>query len=84
MFAGSFLLHAGERLRFAPEDRILDIYTARYPRKGGLGVDAMELEVLALEARGRYGVDLEAALSEHLTLGNLFAACRSRERRPPR
>ncbi len=84
MFAGSFLLHAGERLRFAPEDRILDIHTARYPRQGGLGVDAMELEVLALEAASRYGVDLEAAWSEHLTLGNLFAACRSGERRPPR
>ncbi|AVS91373.1 hypothetical protein C8246_05660 [Paracidovorax avenae] len=84
MFAGSFRLHAGERLRFAPEDRILDVYAARYPRKGGLGVDAMELEVLALETRGRYGVDLEAMRSEHLTLGELFAACRSGERLPPR
>ncbi|WP_415268032.1 hypothetical protein [Acidovorax sacchari] len=84
MFAGSFLLHAGERLRFAPEDRILGIYTARYPRQGGIAVDAMELEALALEARGRYGVDLEAMCSEHLTLGALFSACQDGERNRPR
>ncbi|WP_204329901.1 hypothetical protein [Rhizobium ruizarguesonis] len=83
MFTSSFLLHACERLRFAPEDRILGIYIARYPRKGGIGVDAMELEVLALTARSSYGVDLEEIWSEHLTLGAFFSVCHGGERSRP-
>ena len=73
VFASSFDLHPSQRMNFAPDDRIMDVYTARYLYRSG--VDAMELEILAREVQRRYGVNISAFWSDRLTLGELFLEC---------
>lgn len=73
VFASSFDLHPSQRLNFAPDDRVMDVYTARYPHRSG--VDTMELEILAREIQRRYEVNILAFWSDRLTLGELFLEC---------
>ncbi|MDA8456392.1 hypothetical protein M4R22_16635 [Acidovorax sp. GBBC 3334] len=73
MFAESFGLRPDQRLQFAPHDRILAVYRARYPCTEV--PDALELETLTAEAERLYGVDLEDLWHDRLTLGELFAVC---------
>lgn len=71
--AGAFVLRDSERLKLAPGDRVLDLYRARYPDRGT--PDMLELETLARLVEERYGVALDDAWSDGLTLGALFAHC---------
>ena len=73
VFATSFDLHPSQRLNFAPDDRVMDVYTARYLHRSG--VDAMELEILAREVQRRYGVNILVFWPDRLTLGELFLEC---------
>ncbi|MEJ5991657.1 hypothetical protein WG902_16760 [Ramlibacter sp. PS3R-8] len=72
-FTDSFAFRASERLQFAPDDRIMSVYRAMYPDSGGM--DALELETLAMLTERRYGVRLAELWSDRLTFGELFAAC---------
>jgi propanediol dehydratase small subunit len=72
-FAESFAFRSSQRLQFAPEDCIMAVYRAIYPRSGG--ADGLELETLALKAERSYGLRLADVWSDRLTFGELFAKC---------
>jgi hypothetical protein len=58
------------RTCFSPDDRVMEVYRAAYPR-GNLA-DDMELERLGLELEERYGIDFTAVWREDITLGELY------------
>jgi hypothetical protein len=70
-FVEAFAFSAGQRLRFSPNDRIIDIYRAMYPSRWM--PDGLELEMLAVRMQAHYGLALAELWSEQLTLGDLFA-----------
>jgi propanediol dehydratase small subunit len=70
VFAGAFGFRDRDKLKFRPDDRLLDIYNQIYPLKGL--PDALELETLSGSLRKQYGIDLENLWSRELTLGELF------------
>jgi propanediol dehydratase small subunit len=70
LFVEAFAFPEKRMLKFAPNDRIYDIYKAANPTEGW--PDALELESLAKRLRVTYGLDLRATWSESLTLGELF------------
>lgn len=57
-----------------PDDEILTIYRALYPRRWT--PDALELETLAEDVEKRYGLELGHIWNERLSLGQLFALTR--------
>lgn len=61
----------GRHLKFAPDDRVLDIYRAIYPDRSM--PDACELETLVRLVVRRYGVDIAPLWREETTLGELYA-----------
>lgn len=71
LFADSFGLPRRRMLRFAPTDRVLEIYRAISPPGWP---DAMELETLDRELGNAYGLRLRDVWKESLTLGELFAS----------
>lgn len=76
VFVESFGFDASCRLSWSPDDRILDVYQALYPRSWG--PDAMELEAFALMLEKRYGLRLAERWNDQLTLGALFGAIEER------
>lgn len=70
LFMRSFALPRGRMLRFAPTDRVLEIYRAVSPPGWP---DAMELETLDRDLQESYGLALRDVWKESLTLGELFA-----------
>ena len=76
VFTTAFGKNSQDILKFSPNDRILDIYRARY--SGFCQVDSLELETFAQALERRYCLNLEAYWSETLTLGELFAHIQGR------
>lgn len=68
----AFGFDVSKRLSFAPDDQIMSIYRALYPR-APRGADAMELESFVTAVQDRYGVDLLPVWRENITLGELFS-----------
>lgn len=75
LFTYSFAFRESEALKFAPSDKIYDVYETLYPKSGG--IDALELETLAAKLEKRYQLRLEEVWSQELTLGELYRASRS-------
>lgn len=71
VFVRAFALRDGEKLMLRPDDEILAIYRAQYPRRWT--PDALELETLAEDIEKRYGLELRRIWNERLSLGQLFA-----------
>lgn len=71
MFVKAFVLAGKERMRFSPDDRVMDVYRALYPPEDFLA-DSLELEMLAARLEKRYGINLKALWRESITLGDLF------------
>lgn len=71
LFANSFAFSANNKLKFEPNDKLLDIYRELYPSKWM--TDALELETLADEVSKRYGVKLNDVWHDNLTLGELYS-----------
>lgn len=71
LFVGAFALRDGEKLMLSPDDEVLAIYRALYPRQWT--PDALELETLAKDVEKRYGLELCHVWNERLSLGQLFA-----------
>ena len=71
VFVRAFALRDGEKLMLRPDDEILAIYRALYPRRWS--PDALELETLAEDIEKRYGLELRRIWNERLSLGQLFA-----------
>ena len=71
IFIDSFLIKDKHRLKFKPDDKVMDIYRAinKYST-----ADAMETETLVMSLESEYSVELPSyLLSEKVTLGELFA-----------
>ncbi|WP_051258301.1 hypothetical protein [Teredinibacter turnerae] len=75
IFTDAFAFSEKNKLKFEPEDRILDIYKALYPREWM--ADALEVETLAENIEAEYGLKFEGLWSEDLTLGALFTAAKN-------
>jgi propanediol dehydratase small subunit len=69
LFTEAFAFKPKEKLKFEPQDKIIDIYNALYPLKGA---DALELETLADDIEEKYSVSFGQVWNEELTLGELF------------
>jgi hypothetical protein len=69
IFTEAFAFNPGKKLKFGPQDEIIEIYSALYPFKGA---DALEVETLAEEIENVYSVDFDQIWKENLTLGELF------------
>lgn len=74
IFVDAFEFNQKERTFFGPDDRLADIFKAKYP----LGsFDSMEMETLIMALEERYGVDFEPVWNRNTTLGDLFEhACK--------
>jgi hypothetical protein len=72
VFAESFAFAQADKLKFSPDDKVLDVYRALYPKRWL--PDALEVEMFAKELEGRFAVRLEPLWSEQLTLGDVFDA----------
>jgi hypothetical protein len=64
-----FRLPGKYRLKFGPEERILDVYRAIHVT--GMP-DSLELETFALELERRYQLKLESMWRADLTIGEVF------------
>ena len=69
-FIDGFAFKSNQRLKFAPDDKVMDVYRALYPSKGW--PDALELETFAKNLHGGYGFDLSQVHDENVTLGQIF------------
>ncbi len=63
------------RLRFAPDDKVMDVYRALNPLEGM--PDSLELEELTVRLEERYGTDFKAIWNKNITLGDLFRHART-------
>lgn len=75
VFVDAFAFHDQHRLKFNPNDRILDVYRALYPHKWL--PDALELETLAVSVEKKYDIEFVKVWNEGLTLGQLFSQVQS-------
>jgi hypothetical protein len=75
-FANSFAYREREKLKFRPDDAVLAIYRAHYPRNWM--PDALELETFAAKLERQYGLPLTGIWRDTLTLGEIFEATRRR------
>jgi propanediol dehydratase small subunit len=76
IFVDAFHFKKSRRLAFAPSDKVMDIYETKYPPKWTM-LDALELEVLAMNFQKIYGVNLERCWRTDITLGELFELTQS-------
>ena len=75
LFGGAFAYREAQKLQVAPEDNVLAVYRAEYPRVGG--IDGCELEMFAASVEKAYKIDFVEIWSEAATFGTLFAACQA-------
>ena len=69
-FIDGFAFKSNQRLKFAPDDKVMDIYRTLYPSKDW--PDALELETFANNLQKTYGFDLSQVHDENATLGQIF------------
>jgi hypothetical protein len=75
-FVESFAFKRDKKLKFEPNDKIIDIYQTLYPENERHLGDGLELESFAVDLEKNYGVDLVAIWNDELTLGQLFELIR--------
>jgi propanediol dehydratase small subunit len=71
LFADAFAFSSKQKLKFNPNDKILDIYKALYPAKWM--ADSLEVETLAEDIEREYNVNISGVWHENITLGDLFS-----------
>lgn len=69
IFTDTFAFKSEDKLKFSPEDKILDVYHALYPLKGA---DHMELEDFAETIEECYSISFADIWNPELTLGELY------------
>lgn len=69
-FVEGFAFDNKKRLKFTPNDKIMEVYRALYPTEGW--PDALELETFAINLEKKYRFDLASVFTEELTLGQIF------------
>lgn len=70
-FVDGFAFSSKKRLKFSPEDKIMDVYSSLYPASGW--PDVLELETFSIHLKQDYCSNLEDLLTDDLTLGQLFS-----------
>ena len=75
LLAEAFGLYRSERMKLSPEDRVMEVYGLLYPHPE-VTPDCLELETLARLLEDQYGLDLERACQDDVSLGALFALTR--------
>jgi propanediol dehydratase small subunit len=80
-FVDEFAFSSKRRLKFTPDDKIMDVYRAIYPTKGWS--DSLELETFSINLEKKYRIDLGSVLTDDLTLGQLFLLATEAEMKPP-
>ena len=71
LLCDAFSFNPVDRFKFGPDDQIMDIYGARYPRwKGCWSGDCMEIESLMVELEKQYGIAVEDWHAD-ISLGDL-------------
>lgn len=70
LFVSAFAFADRDKLKFRPDDKILDIYRSLYPSRWL--PDALEFETLANDLQKRHALKLESIWRNDLTLGELF------------
>ena len=71
-FVNAFAFNDSNKLKFEPDDRLIDIYKNLYPHKWQ--ADALEFETLAGDLNDIYGIHFDEIWHDRLTLGELFKA----------
>jgi propanediol dehydratase small subunit len=74
-FTDSFAFSSGDKLKFNPHDKLLEIYKELYPSKWV--ADAMEFETLTDELTKKYQVNLNDLWHDDLTLGELYSGVKN-------
>ncbi|MBM4047102.1 MAG: hypothetical protein FJ279_18525 [Planctomycetes bacterium] len=73
-FVDAFGYSKKKRLKFGPDDKVMDVYQAEYPSPPL--ADDMELEQLVMNVQERYGLDLCSVWKADMTLGQVFEVAR--------
>lgn len=68
-FVDGFAFSSKKRLKFSPDDKVMDIYRSSNPEGG---VDALELETFAENLNNKYKFDLSQITNQDITLGEIF------------
>ena len=74
-FADGFAFDTNRRLKFEPDDKVMDVYTALYPSTGW--GDALEVETFVMIIKEKYGVDLSKVGNPDITHGQIFEMTRN-------
>jgi len=72
IFVDAFGFRQKDRLKFSPDDRIMDVYNAI--SRPMPSVDNMELEEFFCRIEDTYGMETAGVCNTHLTLGELLKA----------
>ncbi len=70
VFVDAFSFRTSDRLKFCPEDKIIDVYRSVYPKRWL--PDELELETFAKDLEKRFGFRLESIWCDQLTLEDVF------------
>lgn len=81
-FIKGFAFSSKNRLKFNPNDKIMDVYRALYPAEGW--PDALELETFSILLEKKYRLDLASVINDDLTLGQLFQMTTEAKSQPVR
>jgi hypothetical protein len=68
MFCEAFRFNPDDRYQFGPDDQVMDIYRARYPR--WKVSDEMEIERLMIDLDKQYGIEIEDCRPD-ISLGDI-------------
>jgi propanediol dehydratase small subunit len=74
VFVDGFAFSSKKRLKFNPDDKVMDVYRASNLTPGW--PDALEFETFARNLERKYGFDLAKVLDEDITLGRIFEMTR--------
>ena len=74
VFVDGFAFSSKKRLKFNPDDKVMDVYRALYPSPGW--PDTLELETFADNLLKKYKIDLSEIIAEDITFGEIFRITR--------
>ena len=75
LFTDAFAFSRKQKLKFEPDDKVMDIYKALYPAKWM--TDSLEVETLSEDIERKYGIKFNSIWHNELTLGELYAKVNS-------
>lgn len=71
LFTDAFAFSNKNKLKFEPDDKVLEIYRELYPSKWM--ADSLEVETLAGELEKEYSINFNEIWYEELSLGEIFS-----------